>query len=196
MFLTAYADENTEAYTCPRRKARGAATRYILKPFKEVDIQTIRAVEMAFQPSVIQPKAEGSVELEVFVFQLVPGRLPGRTTTSRLGSPTSMDAHHRPNHEGRRGGVIFVKNRSRSPFNWSARGCPPPGRQEDLLFVEALKDYVVVHTRQAQQKEAYTIHSTMKEVERKLSGDVYNPTAGDLVLTRASFAWLPWRTTS
>jgi DNA-binding LytR/AlgR family response regulator len=51
--------------------------------------------------------------------------------------------------------VIFVKNRSRLMRV----------KQEDLLFVEALKDYVVVHTR----AEAYTIHSTMKEVERKLS---------------------------
>ena len=39
------------------------------------------------------------------------------------------------------------------------------GKHENLLFVEALKDYVVVHTRE----ESYTIPSTMKEVERKLS---------------------------
>ena len=51
--------------------------------------------------------------------------------------------------------VIFVKNRSRLMRV----------KHEDLLFVEALKDYVVVHTRE----ESYTIHSTMKEVERKLS---------------------------
>ena len=38
-------------------------------------------------------------------------------------------------------------------------------KHEDLLFVEALKDYVVIHTR----NESYTIHSTMKEIERKLS---------------------------
>jgi DNA-binding LytR/AlgR family response regulator len=38
-------------------------------------------------------------------------------------------------------------------------------KHDDLLFVEALKDYVVIHTR----KESYTIHSTMKEIERKLS---------------------------
>jgi DNA-binding LytR/AlgR family response regulator len=38
-------------------------------------------------------------------------------------------------------------------------------KNDDLLFVEALKDYVVVHTR----KESYTIHSTMKDVEQKLN---------------------------
>ena len=39
-------------------------------------------------------------------------------------------------------------------------------KNDDLLFVEALKDYVVVHTT----TESYTIHSTMKDVEAKLSG--------------------------
>ena len=39
-------------------------------------------------------------------------------------------------------------------------------KNDDLLFVEALKDYVVVHTT----TESYTIHSTMKDVETKLSG--------------------------
>jgi two-component system response regulator LytT len=37
---------------------------------------------------------------------------------------------------------------------------------EEVLFVEALKDYVIVHT----SKENYTIHSTMKDIERKLPG--------------------------
>ncbi len=35
---------------------------------------------------------------------------------------------------------------------------------ENVLFIEALKDYVVIHT----VDEKYTIHSTMKEIERKL----------------------------
>ena len=42
-------------------------------------------------------------------------------------------------------------------------------KKDDLLFVEALKDYVVVHT----SKESYTIHSTMKEIERKLTDNVF-----------------------
>jgi len=35
---------------------------------------------------------------------------------------------------------------------------------ENVLFIEALKDYVVIHTTE----EKYTIHSTMKDIERKL----------------------------
>lgn len=35
---------------------------------------------------------------------------------------------------------------------------------ESILFVEALKDYVIIHTA----KDKYTIHSTMKDIERKL----------------------------
>ena len=42
-------------------------------------------------------------------------------------------------------------------------------KKEDLLFIEALKDYVVIHTSQ----ESYTIHSTMKEIESKLSDKVF-----------------------
>lgn len=37
---------------------------------------------------------------------------------------------------------------------------------EELLFVEALKDYVVINTT----SEKYTIHSTMKDIEQKLPG--------------------------
>lgn len=36
----------------------------------------------------------------------------------------------------------------------------------DIFFVEALKDYVVIHTAHAR----YTIHSTMKDIEKKLPG--------------------------
>ena len=39
----------------------------------------------------------------------------------------------------------------------------------DLLFIEALKDYVVVNTRDAR----YTIHSTMKEIVKKLPESEY-----------------------
>lgn len=35
---------------------------------------------------------------------------------------------------------------------------------EDILYVEALKDYVVVHT----VSERFTIHSTMKDIQKKL----------------------------
>ena len=119
VFLTAYADENTLS------QAKMAEPHgYILKPFKEVDIQT--AVEMALH--------KHSKEMEL------------KTEADFLRSM----AEHKEDAE-----VIFVKNRSRLMRV----------KHEDLLFVEALKDYVVVHTRE----ESYTIHSTMKEVERKLS---------------------------
>ena len=38
-------------------------------------------------------------------------------------------------------------------------------RTKDIYFIEALKDYVVINTLNAR----YTIHSTMKDIERKLS---------------------------
>jgi len=51
-------------------------------------------------------------------------------------------------------GVIFVKSNSRLvKVNTS-----------DILFVEALKDYVVINTKSVK----YTIHSTMKDIEKKL----------------------------
>jgi DNA-binding LytR/AlgR family response regulator len=36
---------------------------------------------------------------------------------------------------------------------------------KDVYFIEALKDYVVIHTEDTR----FTIHSTMKEIESKLS---------------------------
>jgi len=51
-------------------------------------------------------------------------------------------------------GVIFVKSNSRLVKVKTA----------DILFVEALKDYVVINTPEAK----YTIHSTMKDIQRKL----------------------------
>jgi DNA-binding LytR/AlgR family response regulator len=37
-------------------------------------------------------------------------------------------------------------------------------RYEDIFFIEALKDYVVINTAERR----YTIHSTMKDIERKM----------------------------
>lgn len=51
-------------------------------------------------------------------------------------------------------GVIFVKSNSRLVKVKTA----------DILFVEALKDYVVINASDAK----YTIHSTMKDIEKKL----------------------------
>ena len=54
---------------------------------------------------------------------------------------------------------IFVKNKSRL-VKISV---------EDLFYVEALKDYVNFHSRHGK----YTIHSTMKDVEAKLSNEFF-----------------------
>jgi len=40
---------------------------------------------------------------------------------------------------------------------------------DDFLMVEALKDYVIIHTK----KEKYTIHSTMKDILKKLPEEVF-----------------------
>lgn len=120
VFLTAYADEST------LNEAKMAEPHgYILKPFKDVDIQT--AIEMALHKHGKEREMKQETEFL-----------------------RSM-AEHKEDSD-----VIFVKNRSRLVRV----------KNEDLLFVEALKDYVVVHTR----SESYTIHSTMKDVETKLGG--------------------------
>jgi len=119
IFLTAYADEGTLA------SAKSAEPHgYILKPFKEADIQA--AVEMALHKHTKEKELKNEADF--------------------LRSLTE----HKDGAD-----ILFVKNRSRLMHV----------KHDDLLFVEALKDYVVVHTR----KESYTIHSTMKEIERKLS---------------------------
>ena len=42
-------------------------------------------------------------------------------------------------------------------------------QNSNILFVEALKDYVIIHT----VNEKFTIHSTMKEIEKKLPEDMF-----------------------
>ncbi len=59
------------------------------------------------------------------------------------------------NKESKDKDMIFVKSNSRQV----------KVKSEDIYFVEALKDYVVVNTENAK----FTIHSTMKEIEKKLS---------------------------
>ncbi|MBL4624154.1 MAG: response regulator [Flavobacteriales bacterium] len=69
--------------------------------------------------------------------------------------------------EGQGGaGIIFVKSKSRQvKLNTN-----------DIYYVEALKDYVVINLLDSR----YTIHSTMKDIERKLSG-------GDFIRVHRSF---------
>ena len=62
--------------------------------------------------------------------------------------------------------IVFVKSKSRQvKLNTS-----------DIYYVEALKDYVVINLLNSR----YTIHSTMKDIERKLSG-------GDFIRVHRSF---------
>lgn len=42
-------------------------------------------------------------------------------------------------------------------------------QNNNILFVEALKDYVIIHTND----EKFTIHSTMKEIEKKLPSETF-----------------------
>jgi len=56
-------------------------------------------------------------------------------------------------------GFIFVKSNSRLvKLN-----------TKDIYFIEALKDYVVINTLESR----YTIHSTMKEIERKMGAEQF-----------------------
>jgi hypothetical protein len=63
-------------------------------------------------------------------------------------------------------GFIFIKSNSRFVRI----------KTEDILFVEALKDYVTVNT----VNQKFTIHTTMKEIESKLP-------AGDFIRVHRSF---------
>jgi DNA-binding LytR/AlgR family response regulator len=56
-------------------------------------------------------------------------------------------------------GILFVKSNSRLV----------KVKTTDIYFVEALKDYVVINTNNAR----YTIHSTMKDIEKKLPSNEF-----------------------
>jgi DNA-binding LytR/AlgR family response regulator len=55
--------------------------------------------------------------------------------------------------------IIFVKSNSRLV----------KVRTEDIYFIEALKDYVVINTGNTR----YTVHSTMKDIEKKLPSNEF-----------------------
>tara|TARA_R110001592_G_scaffold307299_3_gene581058 strand:+ start:89969 stop:90721 length:753 start_codon:yes stop_codon:yes gene_type:complete len=123
IYLTANADEATvemAKFTEPHG--------YIIKPFKEVELQT--AIELAIYKFEQEVKVK---EERDALFSLVD------------------------NQDKR--GSFMVKNKSRF-----IRLDP-----EQIIFVEALKDYVVINT----PDNRYTIHSTMKEIEKKLPKEIY-----------------------
>jgi DNA-binding LytR/AlgR family response regulator len=119
IFLTAYADEAT------LEKAKTAEPYgYIIKPFKEVDLQT--TIEVA----VYKHGKEQAIRRERdFLYSIVENK----------------DASS---------GFIFVKSNSKLVKL----------KTSDIYYVEALKDYVVIHTTDSR----FTIHSTMKDIESKL----------------------------
>ena len=118
IFLTAFADEST------LEKAKiSQPYGYIIKPFKDQDIQT--AVEMALykHPKDAQVKKERDL-----LYSIVSEKDTVESIFVRAG--------YRLNN------IKF----------------------SDVYYVEALKDYVVIHTL----KNSYTTHSTMKEMMRIL----------------------------
>ncbi|MEY3398248.1 MAG: hypothetical protein RL220_842 [Bacteroidota bacterium] len=123
IYLTAYADKAT------LDKAKITEPHgYLLKPFKEADLNT--AIEMAVH------KHKKEVELKV--------------ENELLRSLTN----YKNNAE-----YLFVKHHSK--LNRLSPG--------DIYYVEALKDYVMIYT----QEQKYTIHATMKDVEKKLPAKIF-----------------------
>lgn len=118
IFLTAYTDRDT-VDKAKETEPYG----YIIKPFKEIDIQT--AIEIA----LYKHSKEKVVKKERdFYYNLVE----------------KQDSND----------MIFVKANQRLVKI----------RYQDIYFIEALKDYVVINTLERR----YTIHSTMKDIERKM----------------------------
>ena len=131
IFLTAYADEAT------LEKAKIAEPYgYIIKPFKEVDLQT--TIEVA----VYKHGKEQLIRRERdFLYSIVESK------------EVASD-------------FIFVKSNSKLIKL----------KTQDIFYVEALKDYVVIHTSDTR----FTIHSTMKDIEMKLG-------ASDFIRVHRSF---------
>lgn len=61
------------------------------------------------------------------------------------------------NRDANQQGYIFVKSNSKLVKL----------KNEDIYYIEALKDYVVIHTLESR----YTIHSTMKDMDQKMGQD-------------------------
>ncbi|NQV51559.1 MAG: response regulator [Flavobacteriales bacterium] len=118
IFLTAYTDRDTVD-----RAKESEPFGYIIKPFKEIDIQT--AIEIALY--------KHSRELEV---------------------KKERDLYYSMVEKNDSPDMMFVKANQRLVKI----------RYVDIFFIEALKDYVVINTAERR----YTIHSTMKDIERKM----------------------------
>lgn len=87
-----------------------------------------------------------SIEMALYKFKKEKEKLSGIESSSFKNSPISSD-------------YIYVKSNSKLV----------KVQNLNILFVEALKDYVIIHT----DKERFTIHSTMKNIEKKLPEDIF-----------------------
>lgn len=122
IYLTAYADENT--------LERAKVTQpygYIIKPFKEIDLQT-------------------SIEMALYKFKKEQEILDDRDRLYSIVNNESVD-------------FIFVKNNTQLIKL----------RATDVLYIEALKDYVNIVTND----KKYMIHSTMKAINEKMPSRDY-----------------------
>jgi two-component system response regulator LytT len=63
------------------------------------------------------------------------------------------------NKEANQQGYVFVKSNSKLVKL----------KNEDIYYIEALKDYVVIHTLETR----YTIHSTMKDIDAKMGAELF-----------------------
>jgi len=82
-----------------------------------------------------------SIEMALYKFKKEKEKFAGVESSSFKNSPISSE-------------YIYVKSNSKLV----------KVQNSNIIFVEALKDYVIIHT----EKERFTIHSTMKDIEKKL----------------------------
>jgi DNA-binding LytR/AlgR family response regulator len=82
-----------------------------------------------------------SIEMALYKFKKEKEKFAGVESSSFKNSPISSE-------------YIYVKYNSKLV----------KVQNSNIIFVEALKDYVIIHT----EKERFTIHSTMKDIEKKL----------------------------
>lgn len=88
-----------------------------------------------------------SIEMALYKFKKEKEKLAGIDVSSFAKQPSISSEY------------IYVKSNSKLV----------KVQNSNILFVEALKDYVIIYT----QKERFTIHSTMKDIEKKLPQDSF-----------------------
>lgn len=88
-----------------------------------------------------------SVEMALYKFKKFQEKLAGLDTSEFKRKPTLSKE------------FIYIKSNSKliKVIN------------NNILFIEALKDYVIIHTKE----EKFTIHSTMIEIEKKLPSEMF-----------------------